>query len=107
MLMPERKGLLKELEHRAARIRWLSLKTTADAGSGHPTSCLSIADILSTLFFSTMRYDPKHPESHANDRLVLSKGHAAPALYAAWCEAGYLAEAEVHTLRKMNSRIEG
>lgn len=105
--MPERKALLKELEHRAARIRWLSLKTTADAGSGHPTSCLSAADILATLFFSTMRYDPKHPESHANDRLILSKGHAAPALYAAWCEAGYLAESEVHTLRKMNSRIEG
>ncbi len=105
--MEPNSGLIKELKHRAARIRWLSIKTTADAGSGHPSTCCSAADILSVLFFQVMRYDPQHPESPANDRLVLSKGHAAPALYAAWCEAGYLDEAEVHTLRKMNSRIEG
>ncbi len=100
-------SLIKELKHRAARIRWLSLKTTAQAGSGHPTSCCSIAEIMSALFFKVMRYDPAKPGSHANDRLVLSKGHAAPALYAAWCEAGYLKEEEVFTLRKMGSRIEG
>ncbi|HOY69143.1 MAG TPA: transketolase, partial [Candidatus Ozemobacteraceae bacterium] len=99
--------LIKELKHRAARIRWLSLQTTAKAGSGHPTSCCSAADLLSVLFFHTMRYDPAHPESHANDRLVLSKGHAAPALYAAWSEAGYLKEADLFTLRQMNSPIEG
>lgn len=100
-------SLIKELKHRAARIRWLSLKSTAEAGSGHPTSCCSIAEILSALFFNVMRYDPTNPGSNANDRLVLSKGHAAPALYAAWCEAGYLSEDEVMTLRKMGSRIEG
>ncbi|MBF0502460.1 MAG: transketolase [Candidatus Riflebacteria bacterium] len=105
--MPEKKALIKELEHRAARIRYLSLKSTAEAGSGHPTSCLSAADLLAVMFFSAMHYDPAHPEAHANDRLVLSKGHAAPALYAAWCEAGYLKEEEVMTLRRMNSRIEG
>ena len=105
--MDTNSGLIKELKHRAARIRWLSIKTTADAGSGHPSTCCSAADILSVLFFRVMRYDAQHPESHANDRLVLSKGHAAPALYAAWCEAGYLEEKEIHTLRKMNSRIEG
>ncbi|MFZ2957574.1 MAG: transketolase [Candidatus Ozemobacteraceae bacterium] len=105
--MPEKKALIKELEHRAGRIRHLSMKSTSEAGSGHPTSCLSAADLLSVLFFSAMRYDPAHPEAHANDRLVMSKGHAAPALYSAWCEAGYLKEEEVMTLRRMNSRIEG
>ncbi|GAB4269908.1 MAG: transketolase [Candidatus Rifleibacteriota bacterium] len=100
-------SLIKELKHRAARIRWLSLKTTAEAGSGHPTSCCSIAEIMAALFFKVMKYDPENPGSHANDRLVLSKGHAAPALYAAWCEAGYLKEEELFTLRKMGSRIEG
>jgi transketolase len=100
-------SLVKELQHRAARIRQLSIVSTAEAGSGHPTTCCSCADILAALFFKVMRYDPKNPASHANDRLVLSKGHAAPALYAAWCEAGYLAEEEIHTLRQMNSRIEG
>ncbi|PKL46098.1 MAG: transketolase [Candidatus Riflebacteria bacterium HGW-Riflebacteria-2] len=100
-------SLIRELKHRAARIRWLSLKTTAEAGSGHPTSCCSCAEILSALFFKVMRYDPKNPGAHSNDRLVMSKGHAAPALYAAWCEAGYLEEKELFTLRKMGSRIEG
>ncbi|MDD3148833.1 MAG: transketolase, partial [Candidatus Riflebacteria bacterium] len=100
-------SLIKELKHRAARIRLLSLKTTAEAGSGHPTSCCSCAEILAALFFKVMRYDAKNPASHANDRLVMSKGHAAPALYAAWCEAGYLEEKELFTLRKMGSRIEG
>ncbi len=100
-------SMIKELKHRAARIRWLSLKTTAEAGSGHPTSCCSAAEILAALFFRVMRYDPKNPASHANDRLVMSKGHAAPALYAAWCEAGFLEEKELFTLRKMGSRIEG
>ena len=101
------KSLLKELKHRAARIRLLSIKATTEAGSGHPTSCCSIAEIMSVLFFKIMKYDVKNPASHANDRLVLSKGHAAPALYAAWCEAGYLKEDEIMTLRKMGSRIEG
>lgn len=100
-------SIIKELKHRAARIRWLSLKSTSLAGSGHPTSCLSVADILSVLFFHVMRYDNCNPASDANDRLVLSKGHAAPALYAAWCEAGYLSEEQVYTLRKMNSPLEG
>ncbi|MBF0544454.1 MAG: transketolase [Candidatus Riflebacteria bacterium] len=99
--------MIKELKHRAARIRTLSLRSTSEAGSGHPTSCLSAADLLAVLFFKTMRFDPKNPGSHANDRLVLSKGHAAPALYAAWAEAGFLKDEEVLTLRKMGSRIEG
>ena len=100
-------SLIKELKHRAARIRALSIESTAKAGSGHPSSCCSCADILSSLFFRVMKYNPADPGSHANDRLVLSKGHAAPALYAAWCEAGYLKEEEVLTLRQMGSRIEG
>ncbi|NLI75460.1 MAG: transketolase [Candidatus Riflebacteria bacterium] len=105
--MSRPQSTIRELKHRAARIRYLSMKSTAQAGSGHPTSCNSAADLLATLFFHVMRYDPQHPESSANDRLVLSKGHAAPALYAAWCEAGFLSEEQVYTLRKMNSPIEG
>ncbi|RCK81782.1 MAG: Transketolase [Candidatus Ozemobacter sibiricus] len=105
--MSRQPALIRELKHRAARIRWMSLKSTAQAGSGHPTSCNSAADLLAALFFHVMRYDPQNPGSSANDRLVLSKGHAAPALYAAWCEAGYLTEEQVYTLRQMNSPIEG
>ncbi|MBF0410638.1 MAG: transketolase [Candidatus Riflebacteria bacterium] len=105
--MENNTSLIKELKHRAARIRCMSMKSTSEAGSGHPTSCLSVADILSVLFFKVMKYDPKNPASNANDRLVLSKGHAAPALYAAWAEAGYMKEEDVYTLRKMNSDIEG
>lgn len=105
--MSNNNSLLKELKHRAAKIRLLSLQTTAEAGSGHPTSCCSCADILSVLFFNTMRYLPEDPGNIANDRLIMSKGHAAPALYAAWSEAGYLEEKELFTLRKMGSRIEG
>ncbi len=105
--MTKSASILKELKHRAARIRVLSLKSTSQAGSGHPSSCCSCAELLSVIFFQAMRYDPAQPGSHANDRLVMSKGHAAPALYAAWAEAGFLKEADLMDLRTMNSPIEG
>ena len=76
------------LEEKATRLRIDSVRATTEAGSGHPTSCASAAEIMSMLFFSVMRYDPKNPGSAANDIFVLSKGHAAPILYAAWAEAG-------------------
>ena len=98
---------LAGLRDKATRIRIHSVRTTTKAGSGHPTTCSSAADILSALFFDAMRYDPQDPASEANDVFILSKGHAAPALYAAWSEAGYLTEDDLFTLRRIDSDLEG
>jgi len=98
---------LDELRARAARLRIDSLRATAEAGSGHPTSCLSAADIVAALFFDTMRYDPKNPQHPGADRFVLSKGHAAPLLYAAWAEAGAFPVEHLLTLRRYDSDLEG
>ncbi len=99
--------ILSLLRDKATRLRIHSIRATTEAGSGHPTSCASAAEILSALFFSVMRYDPKDPANPANDVFVLSKGHAAPVLYAAWAEAGYIPEAELLNLRKIDSDLEG
>ena len=95
------------LKCRAYNIRALSLKATTQAGSGHPTSCLSAADMIAALFFYAMSYDPANPDDPTNDRFILSKGHAAPALYAAWEQVGVLSEEEVMALRSFNSILEG
>ena len=73
----------------------IRVRSTSEAGSGHPTTCLSAADIVAVLFFGEMRYDPKDPHNPDNDRFVLSKGHAAPILYAAWAEAGLFPREEL------------
>ena len=91
----------------ANQLRIHSITATTAAGSGHPTSCLSAADIVATLFFSQMRYDAKNPHYYNNDRFILSKGHAAPLLYAAWAENGFLSIAELATLRQFTSELEG
>jgi transketolase len=91
----------------ANQLRIHSITATTAAGSGHPTSCLSAADIAATLFFSQMRYDAKNPHYYNNDRFILSKGHAAPLLYAAWAENGFLPIAELATLRQFTSELEG
>src|SRR2546426_4900756 len=95
------------LSHFAARLRILSVRATTEAGSGHPTSCCSAADIVATLFFSVMRFDPRNPKHPNNDRFVLSKGHAAPLLYAAWAEAGAFNPEELLRLRTLDSDLEG
>jgi len=95
------------LSHFAARLRILSVRATTEAGSGHPTSCCSAADIVATLFFSVMRFDPRNPKHPINDRFVLSKGHAAPLLYAAWAEAGAFNPDELLRLRTLDSDLEG
>ncbi len=95
------------LEEKAYLLRLGSLKATRVAGSGHPTSCLSAADIVATLFFHTMQYDPQNPYNPNNDCFILSKGHAAPLLYAAWWQAGVLTEEELLTLRQFDSVLEG
>jgi transketolase len=98
---------LDTLHNIATRLRIDSVLATAEAGSGHPTTCLSSAEIMATLFFGEMRYDPKDPRNPDNDRFVLSKGHAAPILYAAWAEAGALDRAELMRLRQIDSDLEG
>ncbi len=92
---------------RAAQLRIDSLRATSEAGSGHPTSCLSAADLMAALFFHVMRYHPRDPASADNDRFVLSKGHAAPILYAAWAEAGSFPREHLLSLRRIDSDLEG
>lgn len=95
------------LNHLAARLRILSVRSTTEAGSGHPTSCCSAADVVAVLFFAVMRFDPKNPKHANNDRFVLSKGHAAPLLYAAWAEAGAFSPDDLLRLRTLESDLEG
>ena len=99
--------LLTALANKATNLRIDSVKATSEAGSGHPSSCCSAADILAVLFFSVMRYDPKNPKLPNSDRFVLSKGHAAPLLYAAWAEAGLFPKSELLKLRTLGSDLEG
>ncbi|XP_044765995.1 transketolase-like protein 2 [Coccinella septempunctata] len=96
-----------ELKDIANKIRIHSITSTQTAKSGHPTSCSSIAEILSVLFFNTMRYKVSDPRDPSSDRFVLSKGHAAPALYAAWAEAGLFPASDLKNLRKFGSDLEG
>src|SRR5262245_58550760 len=95
------------LRNIATRLRIESIRSTSEAGSGHPTSCMSAADIIAALFFAEMRYDPAEPDHPGADRFVLSKGHAAPILYAAWAEAGYIPRERLLTLREFTSDLEG
>lgn len=98
---------ISELEAAAKRIRRHIIKMIYEAGSGHPGGSLSAADILTAMYFHILRHDPKKPDWPDRDRFVLSKGHAAPALYAALAEAGYIPQEELCTLRKMGSRLQG
>lgn len=99
--------LIAALENKAAQLRIDSVTATSEAGSGHPTSCCSAADIVATLFFSVMRYDPNNPKLPQSDRFILSKGHAAPLLYAAWSEAGSFPRTDLLKLRTLHSDLEG
>ncbi len=94
------------LAQAAKRLRRLVLRMTTAAGSGHPTSCMSCAEIVAALFFHEMRWDPDDPAAHDVDRFVLSKGHAAPILWAALSEAGAIDEDPL-SLRKIDSTLEG
>src|SRR5207249_4433247 len=98
---------LDSLRNIAAQLRIDSVRSTSEAGSGHPTSCMSAADIVAALFFSEMRFDPQDPQNPDNDRFILSKGHAAPVLYAAWAEAGLFPREELLKLRRIDSDLEG
>ncbi len=95
------------LQDRAERIRLLALEMTTKAGSGHPTTAMSSAEILSVLYFDQMRYDPHHPESLEGDDFVISKGHGAPGLYAAMHLAGMIDDMDPMSLREAASPLEG
>ena len=95
------------LEEIAKKLRIHSLKMTTRAGSGHPTTCLSAADIMACLFFGEMRYDVDSPDGWANDEFILSKGHAAPILWAAYAEAGIIPPEDLLKLREIRSDLEG
>jgi len=98
----------KELEKLAALARYYSLLSSTEAGSGHPTSSLSAADLMVGLMFGgAFRYDLEHPKYENNDRLIFSKGHASPLFYALWAIAGKLSEDELKTFRKIDSPLEG
>jgi transketolase len=83
------------------------MMSTTAAGSGHPTSCLSAAELVAAIFFHSMKFDPRNPNGSDSDRFVLSKGHAAPVLYAALAEAGVFPLSRVMTLREFSSELEG
>ena len=106
--MPQdRQTLVPALKNIATQLRIDSVRATSQAGSGHPTSCCSMADITAALFFAEMRFDPKNPKNPDADRFILSKGHAAPILYAAWAEAGAFDREELLKLREFSSDLEG
>ena len=96
-----------ELEKMAKQLRRHVVTMIATAGSGHPGGSLSAADIVTALYFKVMRHDPKNTQWPDRDRFILSKGHAAPILYAALAECGYFPVEELSTLRKLGSRLQG
>ena len=103
----DRTLLIPALKNIATRLRIDSIRATSEAASGHPTSCCSMAELMAALFFAEMRYDPRDPRNPDADRFILSKGHAAPILYAAWAEAGAFDRSELLKLRQIGSDLEG
>src|SRR5271155_2696149 len=95
------------VKEKAKLLSIYSMMATTAAGSGHPTSCMSAAELVAGVFFHAMKFDPKNANSNDYDRFVLSKGHAAPVLYAALAEAGVFPVSRVMTLRQFSSEIEG
>jgi len=95
------------LQAKAKVVRRHIINSTTAAGSGHPTSSLSATDVAVALYFAVMRYDAKNPASPARDKFILSKGHAAPLLYAVLAEAGFFSTDMLPTLRKIGSPLEG
>src|SRR6202161_240360 len=98
---------ISTVKEKARLLSIYSMMATTAAGSGHPTSCMSAAELVAGVFFHAMKFDPKNANSNDNDRFVLSKGHAAPVLYAALAEAGVFPVSRAMTLRQFSSEIEG
>ena len=99
---------INALLERAKLIRRDILRMTTEAGSGHPSSSLSAVEVVTALYFGGfLNHDPKKPHWPERDRFILSKGHAAPVLYAALGQAGYFPHDQIMTLRKLGSPLEG
>src|SRR3954468_13685015 len=103
----DRASLIPALKNIATRLRIDSVRATSEAGSGHPTSCMSMADLTAALFFSEMRFDPKDPKNPESDRWVVPRGPWAPIRDAGWPGAGALDRAELMKLRGLGSAFEG
>ena len=101
------KSLKLKLQRLANDIRVDIVDSVYSAGCGHPGGSLSIADVLTYLYFEEMRVDPQNPKWEERDRFVLSKGHTAPALYSTLAEKGFFTKEELKTLRKTESRLQG
>jgi transketolase len=98
----------ERLEALTRSLRREVLIMTTEAGSGHPTSSFSTVEVLTALYFGgILRYDANKPDWPERDRFILSKGHAAPILYAVLAEAGYFSKDRLNTLRKIDSELEG
>src|ERR687892_643161 len=104
VMMPQS---IQELGELAAQLRVDSIRCTTAAGSGHPTSAMSAADLMAVLLSHHLRYDWARPDHPNNDRLIFSKGHACPLLYAMYRAAGAITDEELLSLRKLGSRLEG
>src|SRR3990167_563203 len=98
---------IKKLEDLTRLVRYFILYMTTKAESGHATSALSAADIMTCLFFNFLRFDISDPKNPANDRVIFSKGHASPLLYALWTVAGVVDEKELDGYRQLGSNLEG
>ncbi|MBQ8569658.1 MAG: transketolase [Oscillospiraceae bacterium] len=97
----------KQLERTACKVRMGVIEGTFNAKSGHPGGSLSISDLLTYLYFAKMHVDPKNPKMQSRDRLVLSKGHTAPALYSVLAQRGFFDEAELKSLRHIGALLQG
>src|SRR5271170_2525056 len=98
---------ISTVKEKAKLLSIYSMMATTAAGSGHPTSCMSAAELVAGVFFHAMKFDPKNANSNDSDRFVLSKGHAAPVLYAALAESGVFPDSRCMTLRQFSSELEG
>jgi transketolase len=98
---------IEELKQLTKDLRREIIQITGRAGSGHPSSSFSALEILSALYFGVLRHDPNNPDWPDRDRFILSKGHAAPGLYAVMARAGYFPVEQLKTLRKLESPLQG
>ena len=106
-VIPEQTASREQLHELAQQLRVDAIRASAAAGSGHPTSSMSAADLMAVLFSRYLRYDFSAPENPANDHLVFSKGHASPLLYALYKAAGAIDDEELLTFREFGSRLQG
>src|SRR5438034_4949744 len=107
MTTTEANTQVQQWTHLAQQLRVDSIRSTTAAGSGHPTSSMSAADLMAVLMISHLRYDFNNPKNPNNDHLIFSKGHASPFLYSIFKAAGAISDEELLTLRKFGSRLEG